>query len=576
MNFNQLMRVAEGNHSTKTKSNLLNTKISRAKKEKRNKDKLSVNVQKFLEKKEAEERQKKLEAKLQREKLNELRSDRDKNKIAKHLKVTKSANYAVLSDAVDKKDTSITLKGRKQCDEDDYGFASQTSQGLYEKLICKYEADPEDPMAKFSRSKPKQMVDIASVKERVKEALRKEEENPIIPGKRRRNLNDSEKIQPGCSAGNRSLGKPKDSSNNDREDREEKERQRKKDEERKAKSDKEKKEEEARKKRSANAKKAPPPVNFNDLMDMAEELKYVPVKVEKNKIVKEFEFGARPMTEQEKKEFMREKESRLRKEGKLPPKEKVPDRKEGKSPELDLRDTRKKEKSPEVDLRESRKVKPAEPGPMFHKAVRKSMPEVKKPVVEEQSRAMSEYEREKREMERKMKELEEKTKLGEMQTKYKEMQRKMKEMEARLGNGSKGDGGSKSSSSSSKRDPHNVQARHFPGEKKKDRGRRDNRGSSSYKRRIESDSEDEYDSEMDDFIDDSEAKVDISKEIRSIFGYDKRKYRDESDEDDRSMENNRFSSIMMEEVRSARIGRQEDLEDMRREEEENKRKKKRR
>ena len=622
MDFNQLMRVAEGNHSTKTKSNLLNTKISRAKKEKRNKDKLSVNVQKFLEKKEAEERQKKLEAKLQREKLNELRSDRDKNKIAKHLKVTKSANYAVLSDAVDKKDTSITLKGRKQCDEDDYGFASQTSQGLYEKLICKYEADPEDPMAKFSRSKPKQMVDIASVKERVKEALRKEEENPIIPGKRRRNLNDSEKIQPGCSAGNRSLGKPKDSSNNDREDREEKEKQRKKEEERKAKSDKEKKEEEARKKRLANAKKAPPPVNFNDLMKKAEELKYVPVKVEKNKIVKEFEFGARPMTEQEKKEFMRENESRLRREGKLPPKEKVPDRKKGKSPELDLRDTRKKEKSPEVDLRESRKVKPAEPGPMFHKAVRKSMPEVKKPVVEEQSRAMSEHEREKREMERKMKELEEKTKemenkhrimqhnekkrqdfqrrqeeekrkeierkreqrkaeeekkeLGEMQAKYKEMQRKMKEMEARLGNGSKGDGGSKSSSSSSKRDPHNVQARHFPGEKKKDRGRRGNRGSSSYKRRIESDSEDEYDSEMDDFIDDSEAKVDISKEIRSIFGYDKRKYQDESDEDDRSMENNRFSSIMMEEVRSARIGRQEDLEDMRREEEENKRKKKRR
>lgn len=32
---------------------------------------------------------------------------------------------------------------------------------------------------------------------------------------------------------------------------------------------------------------------------------------------------------------------------------------------------------------------------------------------------------------------------------------------------------------------------------------------------------------MDDFIDDSEAKVDISAEIRNIFGYDKRKFRDE-------------------------------------------------
>ena len=44
---------------------------------------------------------------------------------------------------------------RKQCDEDDYGFASKTSMGLYEKLMSKYEADPEDPMAKFSRAQPK-------------------------------------------------------------------------------------------------------------------------------------------------------------------------------------------------------------------------------------------------------------------------------------------------------------------------------------------------------------------------------------------------------------------------------------
>ena len=37
----------------------------------------------------------------------------------------------------------------------------------------------------------------------------------------------------------------------------------------------------------------------------------------------------------------------------------------------------------------------------------------------------------------------------------------------------------------------------------------------------------EYDSEMDDFIDDSDAKVDISAEIRNIFGYDRRKFRHE-------------------------------------------------
>ena len=57
-----------------------------------------------------------------------------------------------------------------------------------------------------------------------------------------------------------------------------------------------------------------------------------------------------------------------------------------------------------------------------------------------------------------------------------------------------------------------------------------------------------------------------------LFSYDKRKYRYEDDFDDRSMENNQFSSIMREEARSARIGRMEDLEDIRREEEEKKRK----
>ena len=43
-------------------------------------------------------------------------------------------------------------------------------------------------------------------------------------------------------------------------------------------------------------------------------------------------------------------------------------------------------------------------------------------------------------------------------------------------------------------------------------------GSGSWKNRIESESEEEYDSELDDFIDDSDAKIDVSKEIRSIFG----------------------------------------------------------
>jgi len=126
-----------------------------------------------------------------------------------------------------------------------------------------------------------------------------------------------------------------------------------------------------------------------------------------------------------------------------------------------------------------------------------------------------------------------------------------------------------------KRDISKVESRAFPGEvqPKKSRARSPSplRKCKPGTNRIESDDEDDYDSEMDDFIDDSDAKIDVSAEISKLFGYDRRKYRDD-DFDDRQMENNRFSDIMKEEARSARIGRMEDLEDMRREEEENKKK----
>lgn len=102
------------------------------------------------------------------------------------------------------------------------------------------------------------------------------------------------------------------------------------------------------------------------------------------------------------------------------------------------------------------------------------------------------------------------------------------------------------------------------------------------KRRIESDEEEEeseYDEEMEGFITDEGSDLeeaysqdmDYSKHIRQIFGYDKRKYKYESDRDIANMESN-FAQQMKEEARSARLGLQEDLEDIKREEEELKRK----
>lgn len=73
--------------------------------------------------------------------------------------------------------------------------------------------------------------------------------------------------------------------------------------------------------------------------------------------------------------------------------------------------------------------------------------------------------------------------------------------------------------------------------------------------RIYSDDEDEYDSEMDDFIDDGpqDGLEQVSKTISEIFGYDRRKYRDVEDDDIDNMESN-FSQQMKEEFFSSKAG----------------------
>lgn len=73
------------------------------------------------------------------------------------------------------------------------------------------------------------------------------------------------------------------------------------------------------------------------------------------------------------------------------------------------------------------------------------------------------------------------------------------------------------------------------------------------KRRILDDDDEEYDSEMDDFIDDGpEEAEDYSKYISEIFGYDKSKYRHVDDDDD-NMESS-FSQQLKEEYISTKIG----------------------
>ncbi|CAG5044782.1 unnamed protein product [Parnassius apollo] len=95
------------------------------------------------------------------------------------------------------------------------------------------------------------------------------------------------------------------------------------------------------------------------------------------------------------------------------------------------------------------------------------------------------------------------------------------------------------------------------------------------KKRRTVDSESDYDSEMDDFIDDGDENIDYSTHIKEIFGYDKSKYRDIDDDDDPMMESS-FARQQREEYISKKIGIMEDLEDMRMEAMEKKKSKKRR
>ena len=64
-------------------------------------------------------------------------------------------------------------------------YESKASQGIYEKLMSKYETNPDDPMSKFAKAKPKQVKNLQEAKDRMKEALRREELGERDPEQRR-------------------------------------------------------------------------------------------------------------------------------------------------------------------------------------------------------------------------------------------------------------------------------------------------------------------------------------------------------------------------------------------------------
>lgn len=215
------------------------SKFTAPKKESKDK-KLSANIQKFLQKQEQEQMMKAREAEEKRKALLALRDTKQKNKIKKMLKVIKSADKSVIADAKDPNDTAITLQGPAQPDEDDYGYVSHEANAFYSKLMQKYTtSEPEKPTASNARKKPK--YSIKETLERTKNELNADSQ----PHQRRSRTKNHTEIGAGTSE---SVSSHVDVTEPPKRDK------------------------------PKNVPKAPP-LNFNDLLKIAEKKQHEPIEV---------------------------------------------------------------------------------------------------------------------------------------------------------------------------------------------------------------------------------------------------------------------------------------------------------
>ncbi|EDS43992.1 latent nuclear antigen [Culex quinquefasciatus] len=517
MDFGKLLSVAQRNAASSTssepkaESRYYPAKFAPPKKESKDK-KLSANIQKFLAKREQEERQKEEEARRKREELNAKRDPKAKRKIEKMLKVIRSANKS----------------GPEQPDEDDTVHVDVAS-AIYQQLMDKYKATPEEK--KF--------------KDGEKRTMSKEE-----------------------------MQKAK-----------------------------------APAKKKAKRPQGPPPPDFATLLKLAEQKQMEPVKLETplDTLEKKKKEPERLMTKKEKKEYeermayLEEKKirDRIRNDPKLSEKEK--------QIKLARYDAMKSGKAPPAPSATStgaaKPVNVMAPNgriPKLNSGTDKpaaTVTSTSKPALKPPTSASSSKPEERRPSAPSKPVDPARSKLEAALTSKKPTSSTPSKptptpssSAAKKPISSATSGKPSTSSSSSAKvappasngqpksrpfPPADVQrTRQFPPPdvQRKRPGPPPSSSSSQFKKRrpVIEDSDSEYDSEMDDFIDDEGAEEDISSHIRAIFGYDKSRYRDE-DFDDRTMESN-FAQVQREEYISKKIGLQEDLEDMRLEEEEKRQK----
>ncbi|XP_076655374.1 protein SPT2 homolog [Halictus rubicundus] len=585
MDFGTLLSVAQKNENSKQSIACYQTKFAPPKKPTKQAKALSDNIKKFLARKEEEEKRKVQEEKKKKENLLALRDHKTQSRINKHLKVCKAANKAAIEDAIDNENTAVTMAGPSQPDEDDYGYVSQEASAFYNQLMSKYNnAPPQKPV--FSDSRKRTVKDIASTKDRVKQALKQQEVEEALGHRRKR----------------KSSSKETEAEPDEKIEKSEKERFPQSEEKRE-------KEKEKDEKPKPKKRPMPPPMDFNELLKIAEKKQHEPIVIEVKPKVEEPE---RLMTKKQMKEYAKEKEWREKKEQRS--KQTSSSNKEGTTTATTNKLSKPQESRGSANKIESNKIPKISESPILNKALQKTssivapQSSVSKKTAENkpsQNKASIPKVSERDIILEERKKLEsEKRKLEEMRQAIEEEKKKLKLSKSKVeeAKNAKPDKSTVKPRVLEKQIPSTsmkqrettanaVKSRinQMPYEKikqfppadlrpvrpKQNMPSRDHKkGLTVHKRRIQDEDEEDYDSELEDFIDDDveENTEDYSKYISQIFGYDKSKYRNVNyDDDDAAMETS-FAQQLKEEYVSTKIGMMEDLEDMRQEALEKKRK----
>lgn len=553
MDFGSLISAARKNETKKQTAPCYQTKFTPPKKPSKHSKALSDNIKKFLARKEEEEKQKALEEKRKKDNLLALRDQKTQNRINKHLKVCKAANKSAIEDAIDSENTAITIAGPSQPDEDDYGYESQTASALYNQFMSKYNSLPQEKPI-FNTNETRTAKDIASTKDRVKQALKQQELEESSGHRKKRkssvvNVKQTE-VEEKVEKDN------KDVNNKVKEDK-----------------DKDKDKDE---KPKVKRKSLPPPMGFAELLKLAAVKQHEPVVIE----VKPKVDNERPMTKRQKMEYMHEKERKEQREKKdLEPNKKTsvtnaPNK-------LDKIQSNKVSKASEKSVISNS---------MPNKNTSKCATTISKQITDKsndkhnieklnlnKSSSKNELLEERKKLDAERRQLEEMRRVIEEEKKKLAQSKKLEDVKSEPSNKLNV---TKSKSISKQISSKDIKPRQHPPSDSKLQSALVNTKPKQFpppdvrpikaktvikkvsnKRRICDDEED--DSDLTDFIDDGpEDNEDYSKHISEIFGYDKSKYRNIDDEDDTGMESN-FAQQLKEEFISSKIGYMEDLEDMR-------------